>query len=38
MAEGFVEGENGKSSWFVPDLPLLEKSVTDLRAPVGVGP
>ena len=25
-------------SWFVPDLPLLEKSAANLTAQVGVGP
>ena len=31
-------GEREVVSWFVPDLPLLEKPATDLRAQVGVGP
>ena len=32
------EGEREVISWFVPDLPLLEKSAADLGAQVGVGP
>ena len=35
MMESFVEGEWEVSSSFVPDLPLLEKSTTDLRAQLG---
>ena len=31
-------GEWEYVSWLVPDLPLLEKSATDLRAQAGVGP
>ena len=31
-------GEWEVVSWLVSDLPLLEKSATDLRAQVGVGP
>ena len=31
-------GEWEVVSWLVPDLPLLEKSATNLRAQVGVGP
>ena len=42
------EGEDGRQlsggperevvSWFVPDLPLLEKSAANLGAQVGIGP
>ena len=31
-------GEREVISWFVPDLPLLEKSAVNLGAQVGVGP
>ena len=31
-------GERKVVSWFVPDLPLLEKSAANLGAKVGVGP
>ena len=31
-------GEREVVSWFVPDMPPLEKTATDLRAQVGVGP
>ena len=31
-------GEREVISWFVPDLPLLEKSAANLGAQVGIGP
>ena len=31
-------GEREVISWFVPDLPLLEKSAANLGVQVGVGP
>ena len=31
-------GEWEVVSWFVPDLPLLEKSAANLGAQVGIGP
>ena len=33
-----ARGEREVISWLMPDLPFLEKSVSDLRAQVGVGP
>ena len=38
MAELFGGGEREVVFWFVPNLPLLEKPATNLRAQVGVGP
>ena len=37
-AESLVEGETGKASRFVPDLPLLEELPTDMCAQMGVWP
>ena len=33
-----ARGEREVISWLMPDLPFLEKSVSDLRVQVGVGP